>query len=48
MSTAKKVIIAIIVIIVIAGISFGAIWIGTNWDKIISQTDLYTYQDMID
>ena len=48
MSTAKKVIIAIVVIIVIAGLSFGAVWLGTNWDKITSQTDLYTYQDMID
>ncbi len=48
MSTTKKVIIAIVVIIVIAGLSFGAVWLGTNWDKITSQTDLYTYQDMID
>lgn len=48
MSRTKKVIIAIIVIIAIAGISFGAVWLGTNWDKITSQTDLYTYQDMID
>lgn len=48
MSTTKKVIIAIVVIIAIAGISFGAVWLGTNWDKITSQTDLYTYQDMID
>ena len=48
MSTTKKVIIAIVVIIVIAGLSFGAVWLGTNWDNIISQTDLYTYQDMLD
>ena len=48
MSTTKKIIIAIVVIIVIAGISFGAVWLGTNWDNITAQTDLYTYQDMVD
>lgn len=48
MSTTKKVIIAIMVIIAIAGITFGAVWVGTNWDKITSQTNLYTYEEMVD
>ena len=48
MSTTKKVIIAIMVIIAIAGLTFGAVWVGTNWDKITSQTNLYTYEEMVD
>ena len=48
MSKPKKIILWVAVVIIVAGVAFGVTWLGINWDKLTSKTEVFTYQELLD